>query len=445
MNPLQRLDLAINRFAAPLLVIALTCALICVSCSVRAQPRATVEQATALPEDDIRQAVRAGTDYVVDVLIDSQGITRGEYDLFSGTWRSYEPAWHTGQLIYALLAAESLANHPQTLPTAQRAADWWANLAYTEPGPLQGFLRAEHGAEVGSLINFTTIADGTPGLFELSRRTGNPRYADVATSAGDWAMRKLWLPEQGVMYDLIDSETGHVLTERDPSPHFPADQQLELFDVTRPNNEGFLYLDMFRHTGDSTYLEVFRNLSDALVRYQDTATGIWLDFHPNNRARNKVHPRSNTWYAESLLRAYEQFGDERYRDAALRLARAMAGRLSEGGVVYYDQRVTGAPDRRSLSGSATAFAALLWVELLGQGYTEFEEPIQRAGQWLLANQFPANHPDPNVRGAFLETWRRADGPREHLYVRDIATSFSLRFFAAYHAHYYGLDAPSGKG
>lgn len=378
----------------------------------------------------MRAALERASRYATDVLLAEAGHARGEYDLLSGTWRSYEPAWHTGQLAWGLLEAHRITGDDTLLRAARRAGDWWASLAYEAPGPLRGFLRAEHGAEVGALVNFTTIADGAPGIFALSRATGEPRYADVATAAARWGAAHLYVPEAGLIYDLVDAETGHVLDVDDPSPHFPADRALTLRDVARPNNEGYLYYDAYRHTGDTALLAVFRGLSDALVRYQDTATGFWMDFHPNSRAKDKVHARSNTWYAESLLRAYGAFGDERYRDAALRLARAIARWQTREGAIHYGQRYCGAPDRRSLSGSALAFAGLVWMELEEMGYEEFGPHVDRAACWLVANQLPADHPDPNLRGAFLETWRKSDD-RERLWVRDIATAFGLRFAAAY--------------
>ena len=380
---------------------------------------------------EVKESLASASAYARTTLLTPAGHTRGEYDLLGGVWRTYEPAWHTGQLIWGLLESRRVTGDDADLAAARRAGDWWASLQYTDPGPLRGFLRAEHGAEVGSLINFTTIADGAPGLFALSRATGDDHYADVATAAGAWGAEHLYVPEHGVIYDLINSTTGAVLDTDDPSPHFADDYELSLFDVTRPNNEGFLYYDMFKHTGDSAYLEVFRGLSDALVRYQDTVSGFWMDFHPNSVAKNKVHARSNTWYAESLLRAYEAFGDEKYLRSALRLARAVADWQTREGGVYYGQRYRGAPDRRSLSGSAAAFAGILWLELSRLGYPEFDERIHRTACWLIANQFPADHPDPNVRGGYLETWRKNDA-RERLWVRDIATAFGLRFLARYH-------------
>ena len=275
---------------------------------------------------------------------------------------------------------------------------------------------------MGAVINFTTIADGTPGLFELSRVTGDERYARVATAAADWALEHLYLEKEALIIDLVDSESGEIL--RDRSPFFEG--ALTVDQIARPNNEGYLYYDAYRFTGKERYRRVFLNLCDGLVEKQ-SVNGFWMNYHPNHPVDGKIHPRSNTWYAESLLRGYALTGDERYRDAALRTARALVELQRKHGVIYYRNYADGRYSRASLCGSALSFAGLLWLELYQMGYDEFAAPIERARDWVLTNRFATDHPDPNLRGAFLETRRyeRADGVV--INVRDIATAFGLRF------------------
>jgi len=288
------------------------------------------------------------------------------------------------------------------------------------------------------MINFTTLADGTPGLFELSRITQDPKYAEVATRAGNWAIRHLYLPEQGLFYDIIDARTGEIWTRR--SPHYPGDD-LPLRLTARPSNEGFLFKDMYRHTGNKNHRDVFMALCNSLIEKQDNLTGLWLDYHPNHRESGKLHPRFNTWYAESLLEGYALTGDDRYLQAALRTARQLLRWQQKNGHIYYTNRLDGSYDPSSVCGSATAFAAIIWLKLIQLGYSEFVPGVNRAASWIVANQFPENHPDPNLRGAFLETWSKWQDGQLRVYVRDIATSFSLRFLAAYHQY---LIAEAGK-
>lgn len=388
-------------------------------------------QELAVSMAQIEQAVSLSGHYAANVLINEAGYSRCDYELINGQWREYEPTWHTGQVIYGLLEAFRITGDSSFLHTAVRAGDWWASQAIEE-GPLAGFFAGLHGGDVTEgLINFTTLADGSPGLFLLSRITGNPLYANVATSAGHWAMLHLYLPEAGVLYDIVDMESGEIWKTR--SPHYPGDS-LPLYLLARPNNEGFLYKDMYLHSGKSLYRDVFLNLSNSLLEKQHE-NGLWMDFHPNYAPSGKIHPRFNIWYAESLLEAYTLTHDSSYLEAAANTMRTVQKWQQKQGHIYYSNRTDESYDASSVCGSATAFAGLLWLRLWQEGYGEFKPCAEKALQWVLANQLPANHPDPNLRGAVWESWRKwsADG-RMQLYVRDVATAFSLRLLAAWHDH-----------
>jgi hypothetical protein len=42
---------------------------------------------------------------MTEVLIDSTGKSRCDYQMLKGEWQDYEPPWHTGQIINALVEA----------------------------------------------------------------------------------------------------------------------------------------------------------------------------------------------------------------------------------------------------------------------------------------------------------------------------------------------------
>jgi hypothetical protein len=378
--------------------------------------------------DSVLYALRTGSQFAANTLISGQGASRCDYDLATGQWRDYEPAWHTGQVIWGILEAANATGDTSGMPAIRSAVNWWSTLEIKQHPTLKGYFNAIHGAEVGELINFTTLADGTPGLFAYSRLTGDRSAADIATRAGDWGMRHLYIPESGLMYDLVDPNTGTIL--KDSSPHFPKDKKLKINDVARPNTEGFLYADMYRHTGDRRYLEFFLRQCDTLVALQSD-NGFWMDFHPNKAALGRIHPRFNLWFAESLLIAYELSPQPRYLNAALKTARAVQKWPTKDGTIYYTNYTDGRRDAGSVCGSAVAFSGYVWLRLKQLGYAEFDRDIDRAARWVIANQWPVNHPDPNLRGAFFETWMKVEDGRTRLYVRDIATAFGLRFLAAY--------------
>jgi len=373
-------------------------------------------------------AIRDGAGYAAHVLLDERGKSRCDYHMVQGKWHDYEPAWHTGQIIYALVECYRITGDDSYLLAARRAGDWWIGLQITDHPRLEGMVRAVHGDQIPHIV-FATISDGSAGLFRLSEATGESKYADTAASAGQWMLEHMYVAEQRLFYDVVDPGTGEVLREN--SPFWPGKEEQGLFDVARPNNEGSLYKDMYEHTGNPEYRKIFLGLCDGLLDYQDEH-GLWMDFMPNDKASGYFHPRFNLWYAESLLEGWELTGDERYLNGAAATARFYAKYQQADGTFYYKNYVSGKINRKSICGSAVAFAGLIWLRLLEAGAgEEFRDNVEKSVQWLLTNRYPRDHADENLAGGFFETRVRFINDRVWIVNRDIATSFALRFLTRY--------------
>jgi hypothetical protein len=386
-------------------------------------------------KNDILDAIRDGADYAVRVLLDEEGKSRCDYNMIEGTWYLYEPAWHTGQVIFGLVEAYRITGDEKYLEEAKRAGDWWTSLQITDHPQLNGMLRALHGDYIGDYIVFATISDGASGLFQLQRESNIDTYAEVATEAGEWMLNNMWVPEHGVFYDVVDVHTGEVYKER--SPFWSDIEDQTLYHVARPNSEGSLFKYMYEFTGDERYKEVFIAQCESLVEKQGPE-GLWMDFMPNNKESGSFHPRFNIWYAESLLDGYDLTGDKRYLMAAVNTARAYARAQIADGTIFYQNFLDGRRNRDSVCGSAVSFAGILWLRLLQYGVgDEFAGNLEHSVGWVLHNRFSIDHPDPNLAGAFLETrTRRRDG-KVWMTMRDIATSFGLRFLTEYYRYRYG--------
>ena len=215
------------------------------------------------PKQQVLDAIQEMAAYLADVVINDEGMSRCDYNLTEGTWYEYEPPWHTGQVIYALTEAYRLTGEQHYLDVARKAGDWWVGLEITDHPELNGMINSIHGDHAGQVIVFATMSDGSAGLYRLHEATGEPRYADVPTRAGDWMLRNMCLLEEGVCYDNVDPVTGEVLKEN--SPFWPDKEEQDLYDVARPNNEGSLFLDMYRHTGNEEYRKAFIILCNSLV------------------------------------------------------------------------------------------------------------------------------------------------------------------------------------
>ncbi len=383
-------------------------------------------------QSQILNALMAGGRYAATQILDKQGRAQGDYDLLRNEWHEYEAAWHTGQTINGLLAAHEITKDKSLLDAARKAGDWWISLEYKDHPKLKGMLRAIHGDSVGNIIVAATISDGSAGLFRLSKITGDRKYADCATRSGDWIIKHMYIESEALIYDGVNPDTGEVMKDKSPFSSRNGGPKITLFDVARPNNEGYLFKDMYTHTKNENYKKVFVNLCDGLVKRQHE-NGFWMDFDPNDPKTGKIHPRFNIWNAESLLEGYELTKNPAYLEAALKTARATQKLQKKSGLMYSTNFTDGKFREDSIVGSAVYFAGSLWLRLEKLGYSEFKESIELSLDWALKNQFPANHPSKNLAGAFFET--RVLVQTDHsvrLIIRDLSTAFGLRFLADYY-------------
>jgi hypothetical protein len=424
----------------------LALALAALPAAAHAEPRA----------EAVTGALTELADHAAHILMTEEGRGRADYDIVAARWHSYEDHWHTGQLVWALLEAGAVLDRPDWLATARRGGDWWVSTEYPAGHPLAGLVAAAHGDRLGDLINWTTIADGTPGLFALTRATGDARYADTATRSGRWLWENTRVPAgtpggEGLFYNIIDPATGAVWRDWDVHTQGPqrdaAQAALAPAPVTRtarPNIEGFLFHDMCRHTGEAVWCERFIAQADALLARQD-ASGLWLEFEPNEADGSQIHPRFNIWNAEALLQAYEVSGDRKYLEGAARTARWAQTVMQKDGTLFYRTSIDGASNRAEVTGSAVAFNGVLMLRLKDYGYTEFAPTIAVFADWLIANRYAASHPDRNLAGAVIDTRLKLGGGEVALLNRDVGSTFGLRFLSLYLRDRRGEDVNAWLG
>ncbi|MBX3007137.1 MAG: hypothetical protein KF816_03815 [Melioribacteraceae bacterium] len=379
-------------------------------------------------KESVLKAIKDVSDFAAFILLDEYGKSRCDYNITEGKWYEYEPPWHTGQVINALVESYKITNNTSYLKEAVRAGNWWIGLQITDHPKLKGMLNAIHGDGNDNIV-FATISDGTPGLFNLYKITGDKKYAEVATSAGQWMLENMYVPEHGVFYDVVNPNTGEVMKES--SPFWPDKKNQTLYDVARPNNEGSLFKDMYEFTGKEEYKKVFIELCESLVEKQD-GMGLWMDFTPNNKDAGTYHPRFNLWYAESLIEGFDLTGNRKYLDAAAKTLRTYLKAMRKDGTFFYVNYLDGRNNENSITGSATAFCGMLAISLVKNGYEEFKESIERSAKWILLNRFSADHPDLNLRGSVIDTRTRNRKGRVWLTQRDVGTSFGLRFLCDYY-------------
>lgn len=388
-------------------------------------------------KEEVMAAINGCARYVGDVILDKNGRSRCDYNLTEGKWYDYEVPWHTGQAVYSLLAGYKVTKNKKYLDAAIRGGNWWVSMEIKDHPKMKGMVGASHGDFIGGEnFVFATVSDGTPGIYELSRVTGNKKYAQVATNAASWMLANMYYPEKGVCYDVIDAKTGEVMKENSPFWSTKDVKQQTLYDVSRPNTEGSLFKDAYSFSKEEKFKDAFLLLCNSLVNLQGPE-GLWMQFMPNFSDVGSFHPRFNLWYAESLLEAYDMTKDRRYLESAAKVARVHAKAQQKDGTLYYEHFINGKePIKSSICGSGVALSGIVWMRLAKEGFSEFNDNIEKSVNWILKNRYADNHPDVNLRGAVIETRARSKNGKIWLVNRDIGTSFSLRFLVDYLAYKY---------
>lgn len=387
-------------------------------------------------KSEVLKAINETSNYACTVLLNKDGESRCDYNLIEGKWYPYEPPWHTGQIINALVDAYKVTKDTTYLHYAKKAGDWWCGLLITNNPKFKGMVNAIHGDYVSDIV-FATVTDGTPGLFNLYRVTGIKKYAKIPTGAGKWMLKHMKVPGKPLFYDVVNPKTGKVLDEH--SPFWAGKKKQTLDDVARPNNEGYLFKDMYDFTKNEKYKKIFLELCDGLVKLQGP-DGLWMQFMPNDKATGMFHPRFNLWYAESLLEGYDMTHDKKYLEAAKKTLVTYKKAQRGDGTIYYDNYVDGSYGKSSITGSAVAFAGLLWIRLVKYGVgDEFKGNIEKSLHWILKNRFSLNHPDKNLRGAVINTRLRHKHGKIWFTQRDVGTSFGIRFLCDYYNYKFGTN------
>lgn len=386
-------------------------------------------------EDSLKKvtlmAIRDCARYAANSLLDKDGQAKGDYNLMEGKWHPYEPAWHTGQIIYGLVEAYRITKDKKFLNAANRAGNWWIGLEIKDNPKLNGMLKTIHGDGI-DLICFTTFCDGANGIFELWRETRDNKYAAVATRAGEWSLKNMYIPEHRMFYDFVHPLSGEI--QKKWSPFWPQKKEQDLNDVARPNNEGYLFRDIYEYTKDEKYKKIFIDICESLIEKQGPE-GLWMDFTPNDQSEGSFHPRFNLWYAESLIKGFELTNDKRYLDAAKKTLLFYTKYQKKTGTIFYTNYLDGSSNESSPSGSTIAFAGLLWLQLLQKGVgDEFIPNIEKSYKWIITNRYSNNHPDENLAGGVFNLRVKEKRGKTLVLQRDIGTAFGLRFLAAYYRY-----------
>ena len=344
-----------------------------------------------------------------------------DYDMATLQWNIYESFWHTAQAVRALLALGKTQ-----MPEVNLMLNYLAKRIIDAPenSRINGAICRVEGRRKGELAT-TTLTDGLPGVVDAYLATKQPELLFSLKRSGYWLENCALDSKTGFCYSFMDGQTGiptlHQTYHKDDHPEFAN---------KRPEAEGASLLLLARLLNQPKLETAYKNILDYLVsdQYPD---GIWWNWSCNRRNPNLAHARYNLWHAHSLLDGYTAFGEEKYLQAAMKTARFYQQAQQLDGNIPYSIAPNGKGISQQICGSAIAMSALLWLRLLSLNWDQsMADSVKLSAEFLLYTQFSMDFFDKNLRGAFFESSVVAPNSGFSLVkVRDIATIFSLQFFA----------------
>lgn len=351
-----------------------------------------------------------------------RGSIRGEYSTATKVWDFFCPIWHTGQAVKALVAAYTVVGDEELLSSAKMAADFLMNEQIKEKsdddyGLILGY---EDSCE---FVNTSAILECVDGLFDIGQCTGEGKYTEAALDAISWVCKKAYLKGQGLFLDkyhtgrkkYIDNETVQKNTTR----------------IGRPLADDGVLLRASRLSGDDGFRQIFFEVCDRLLK-EEEPEGNWMRFVPCNYHIGRIHPRHAFWWGKPMIMAFEESGDQKYLDCAIRAANWYVKAQRADGGLFRGTYADFCTDSFGHSTSGIACAAIMWSELIKlTGDVKYQEPLEKALSFCMSVQF-TDPSDMNLDGAILEKILPPDGTdRSPYYIRDLGTIFYIQAIVSY--------------
>ena len=345
-----------------------------------------------------------------------------EYRARTDTWLAFGPHWHTGQAVKAFVLAHHILGDQHLIDSARLGADFILRERIRDPDdPDFGALLAYEGGDPGNLIAQTSgMMEALDGLILLAEHTGDERYWDAAIAALEWIQRRAVVAGDGLMIDDFHLRTREVI---------PAPRARAAGVPGRPLLDDGVFLKGFPRTGRAAFRETFLAVADRLLR-EERPPGNWIRFGPCNEEKGTIHPRHAYWWGRPLIMAWQETGDARFLECAVRCGHWYRQAQRVDGGLFRGTRIDFRTDSFGHAVSGILCAAILWQDLIAVGHGDcFREPLQLALDHARASQF-VKTTNPNLHGAILEKVLPPDGTDRQPYeIRDLGTIFYVQALA----------------
>jgi len=349
---------------------------------------------------------------------DWRGAFKGEYRAADNRWDFFCPIWHGGQAVKALTLAYETLSNSRLLAAARQGVEFILRHQISDRDDEDyGLVLAYESGSQG--VNTSAILECLDALFELSRVTGERRYADAAIDALRWVQRKMYMPGEGLFRDEYDPVSRSIQT-----PSWVRNGRRDV--PGRPLLDDGVFLKGYELTGEEAFKTIAVETADRLLADEDPP-GTWKKYPPACAETGVIHPRHSYWWGRPMWMVYEATGRQEYLDCCRRAAEWYAHAMRTDGGLF---RNTGPGFKTPSFGHATSgieCAAIMWLDLIHRfGDPQWRRPLRTALQFCRSVQF-IQCSDPNLRGAILEKVlppNNSDAPP--WYLRDIGTFFYVQ-------------------
>ena len=179
-------------------------------------------------------------------------------------------------------------------------------------------------------------------------------------------------------------------------------------------------------TQEERYRIIFWQVIERLIK-EENPPGNWIKYFPCNEKKGYIHPRHAFWWGRPFIRAYEETGESKYLEVAIRAGEWYKKAVRVDGGLFRNTYVDFNTDSFGHATSGTACAAILWLELKeATGDKDYNAYIRNSLAYCMNMQF-TKPGDSNLKGSVLEKVLPPQGSDKNpFFIRDLGTIFFIQ-------------------
>ena len=265
----------------------------------------------------------------------------------------------------------------------------------------------------------------------------------MALNALKWIKKKMFIPEEGLFWDLYDPEKKEIMKfSKNKKKSLGVDAGKKL---VRPLADDSVFLKALFRTHNKDFSRVYKRVLDRLSD-DERPPGNWVCWGPANEKTGSIHPRHAYWWGRPFIYSYKEYRDKDFLNTGIKSAKwYMKAMRKDGGIIrgtYLDFNT----DSFGHATSGAACGAILMNDLrnllnkdifargtateLGYNVDELlqnlTESIKKALSFCRNMQLTMPE-DETMYGVIIEKINRLNGSDKNpMHIRDLGTIFYIQ-------------------